>query len=155
MQSQLADFWWYEHLISLTDIPDEVVNHFGEFPELPGGSMPASVSARLFLRYIRKHGAAVEDHAELLQVLGFLQLLAAKQEQFRSGAAAAAVDPPLELMVQVGQSSSMLQALSLRAAGAACSARLYRHDTMQKSSPGLKRCCHRQDCTLHTMCGSL
>jgi hypothetical protein len=106
MQSQLADFWWYEHLISLPDIPDEVVNHFGEFPELPGGSMPAAVSARLFLRYIRKHGPAVEDHAELLQVLGFLQLLAAKQEQFRNAAAAAAVDPPLELMVQVGKSSS-------------------------------------------------
>jgi hypothetical protein len=102
MQSQLADFWWYEHLISLPNIPDEVVNHFGEFPDLPGGSMPAAVSARLFLRYIRKHGPAVEDHAELLQVLGFLQLLADKSEQFRSAAAAAAVDPPVELMVQVG-----------------------------------------------------
>lgn len=113
MQSQLADFWWYEHLLSLPDIPDEVVNHFGEFPEQPGGSMPAFVSARLFLRYVRKHGSAVEDHAELLQILGFLQLLAAaKANQFRSAAAATAVDPPLELMVQVGMHQQFVTAVA-------------------------------------------
>ncbi|WIA20314.1 hypothetical protein OEZ85_006146 [Tetradesmus obliquus] len=118
MQSQLADFWWYEHLLSLPDIPDEVVNHFGEFPEQPGGSMPAFVSARLFLRYVRKHGSAVEDHAELLQILGFLQLLAAaKANQFRSAAAATAVDPPLELMVQVFLQAVISSCLQLQQAG--------------------------------------
>lgn len=97
----LADFWWYEHLLSLPDVPDEIVNHFGgRFTVYEEGSMPAPVSARLFLRYLRT--CSLGDWSELLQVLGLLRLLSGRAAQFRSGGAAAALLPPDELLVQVG-----------------------------------------------------
>lgn len=100
MQAQLADYWWYEHLLSLQDVPDEVINHFGDqFPQLQKGNLPPAVKARLFLRHMRKNG--FEDPVELLEALGFLRLLSQGPEHFRSTAMAAALDPPLELLLQV------------------------------------------------------
>jgi hypothetical protein len=100
-QTELSQFWWYEHLLTLPDAPDEVVNHFGTlFTEHSCGSMPPAVSARLFLRYIRTR--SMTDYSELLQVLGLLRVLSCKTQHFRSTKAAATLSPPAELLVQVG-----------------------------------------------------
>eukprot|EP00775_Hariotina_reticulata_P005410 gene5410-5643_t len=101
-QTELSQFWWYEHLLTLPDAPDEVVNHFGAlFTEHPCGSMPPAVSARLFLRYIRTR--SMTDYSELLQVLGLLRVLSCKSQHFRSIQAAATLSPPAELLIQLEQ----------------------------------------------------
>lgn len=100
MQPNLANFWWYEHLLSLPDVDTEIVTHFGDrFKQLPAGSMPASVAARLFLRHLKQH--PMTDMEELLGCMAFFRDLSQKPEQFSTAAAATAMIPPLGLTVEV------------------------------------------------------
>lgn len=101
LQSNLANFWWYEHLLSLPDVDTEIVTHFGDrFKQLPTGSLPAPVAARLFLRHIRLH--PLSDYEELLCCMVLFKDLSEKQQQFKTAVAAAALNPPQELIIEVG-----------------------------------------------------
>jgi len=114
LQTQLADFWWFEHLLSLPSASDEVVNHFGAlfpFREVEHAALPAPVAARMFLRHIRRNMTTVSDWDTLLQLLGLLRTLSQKQQQFRSAAAATALNPPTELVTEV---SGLLHHLALQ-----------------------------------------
>lgn len=106
-QTELADFWLYEHLLSLPKsiATDEIINHLGSkypFRHGEGASLPAPISARLFLRHLREPPQLpVTDWEEQLQLLGLMCQLSCKHEQFQSRQAAAAMHPPSELMVEV------------------------------------------------------
>lgn len=90
-------------------VSDEAVNHFGQlfpFREEHSAALPAQISARLFLRHLGTHNNSTNtssstDWLETFEVLGVLHSVSCKQQQFRSAAAAAAVRPPVNLMVEV------------------------------------------------------
>jgi hypothetical protein len=106
LQTQLADFWLYEHLLSLPKsiASDEIIEHLGaKFPyrEVEGASLPAPISARLFLRHLRHEQLPITDWDEQLQLLGLMCQISCKQAQFRSRAIAIAMNPPTELLIEV------------------------------------------------------
>lgn len=117
-QTQLCDFWWFEHLLVVPGVDEDVINFFGGlFPmrEAENCSLPAQVSARLFLRHIKEYISQFLEEPEeqdtgengrhrredLLQALGLLHRLSLKQQQFRRPEAAVAVRPPVELVTEV------------------------------------------------------
>lgn len=83
---------------------DEMVYHLGSmFPYrvVENASLPAPVSARLFLRRMRSPPQPIADWDEQFQMLGLMCQLSCKREQFRSREVAAAMNPPSELIVEV------------------------------------------------------
>lgn len=113
VQTQLADFWFFEHLLSLPKsvVDDEMVYHLGSmFPyrEVESASLPAPVSARLFLRRMRNQPQPIADWDEQFQMLGLMCQLSCKREQFRSREMAAAINPPSELIIEVSSSHAPL-----------------------------------------------
>jgi hypothetical protein len=105
LQASLADFWMFEHLVSLPSAiaSEEIISHIGaQFPyrESENITMPAAVQARMFLQRMRAGGP--DSLSDLLQLLGALQQASSMQHQFHSRAAARSIAPPAELVTEVG-----------------------------------------------------
>lgn len=110
LQASLADFWMFEHLLSLPSsiATQEIINHIGAhlpYRESENGCMPAPVSARMFLRHMRTENYECKT---LLQLLGLLRIESSKQHQFRSRATAKSIAPPAELVTEVSGVKAVL-----------------------------------------------
>ena len=111
---QLKHAWWYEELLCMPGVPDEIIHFFGQrFPPTPplsggGGSggrlgMPAPVCVRLFLRHLRDHPDTGSQ--DVLEILSYVDgLTSLFPSQFRPGVGS--IKPTLALTLEVRQSGS-------------------------------------------------
>ncbi len=106
--------WFFEHLLCLPDVPDEIVHHFGAL-HMPLGNraegfrIPASVVCRLMVRHLVRHvptGDVPTEH--MLEIMGFIGALATQHgSHFKAGVATERLAPSVELLAKVASAGRL------------------------------------------------
>jgi hypothetical protein len=105
MHPDLANIWWFEHLLCLTNVTEDVVSHFAsKLPSSPASGMPAPVCCRLNLRFLKTIllSIPIERFELVLELLGFVSgLVKCYPGQFSKECDLQHIAPSPELLAEV------------------------------------------------------